>query len=315
MLERRKFLKQVAMGSAAFMIPAPTLYDFIPNGRKFKLSLNPSAIGVQLSQIEMLEKAAILGFEAIVPLIAEVSTMSDGQIDLISGKMDEYGLTWDAAGLPVEFRKDEVEFREGLFRLPEACAGLRNAGANKMSTWIMPMHSELTYRKNFDLHVRRIKLMASMLKEYDIKLGLEYVGPRTLMLSQKFPFIRTLTETLELISEINEPNVGIQLDSFHWYCAGETETDIRQLDKDMIVTCDLNDAIMGRAPDDQIDWERQLPGDSGVIDIKAFLGALLAINYDGAIRAEPFNSTLNEMDDQLALDRTYESMKKAVDLL
>ncbi len=308
-------MKQAGFVGASLAIPSTLWQDFLKTKRKFRLSLNPSAIGVNLSQIQMIEVASSLGFEAIVPLPAEVAAMSLGQANTIAGQMSEYELTWDAAGLPVEFRKNEVIFRGGLLRLHEICAALRNVGVTRMSTWIMPTHASLTYRKNFALHVRRIRQMVDILVDYDIRLGLEYVGPKTLMASQRFPFIRTLVELQELISEVARPNLGIQLDSFHWFCAEETKQDILGLDKDLIVTCDLNDAKLGRSVAEQLDWERELPGATGIIDIKGFLEALQTIGYDGPVRAEPFNETLNKMANEPALRETYTAMKKSFDLL
>ena len=312
---RRKFIKQSALAVASMVIPYSKDFLFLDAKRKFKLSLNPRAIGVKLSQLQLIETASSIGFEAVVPVTDEIATMSDAQIDLLMGKMTALELTWDAAGLPVDFRNDEVVFIQDLMRLPEVGAALKSVGVDRMSTWIMPTHETYTYRKNFEVHARRIRQMATILGDYGIQLGLEYVGPKTLMSAQRYSFIRSLAELQELIKEVKMPNVGIQLDSFHWYCAGETVEDILKLDKDLIVTCDLNDAKTGRAADEQLDWERELPGHSGIIDIEGFLKALQKIGYDGAIRAEPFNTSLNKMDDDLALRATYNAMKNSFDLL
>ena len=314
-LGRRKFIKQSALASASLALPTTGWANFLDKKRKFKLSLNPSAIGVNLSQLELISTAANLGFEAITPVTGEISSMSETQIGSVLAQMSQNNLSWDAAGLPVDFRKDEMLFREGFLRLPEVGAALQNVGVQRMSTWIMPTHAIYTYRKNFDVHVRRIGLMADLLADYDIRLGLEYVGPKTLMTMERYSFIRSLVELQELLKEINKPNVGIQLDSFHWFCAGETAKDILELDKNMIITCDLNDAKKGRTADEQLDWERELPGHTGVIDIKSFLEALQTIGYDGPIRAEPFNESLNQMDDNLALVATCKAMKKSFDLI
>jgi sugar phosphate isomerase/epimerase len=303
------------MAATALTFPITHPFDFLDAKRKFKLSLNPGVIGVNLSQMQLVETASSLGFEAIVPMTAEISAMSGSQIESLLGKMSALELTWDAAGLPIDFRNDEVVFSQGLMRLPEVGAALKSVGVDRMSTWIMPTHDKYTYRKNFEVHVRRISQMADILNKYGIKLGLEYVGPKTLMSAQRYSFIRSMKEVQELLKEINKPNVGIQLDSFHWFCAGETTEDILNLDKDLIITCDLNDAKIGKTADQQLDWERELPGHSGLIDIAAFLGALQSIGYDGSIRAEPFNESLNKMDDELALQVTFNAMKKSFDLI
>ena len=60
----------------------------------------------------------------------------------------------------------------------------------------------------------------------------------------------------------------------------------------------LGRGILGRAGFDdraQQDGRRELPSATGVIDVKAFLNALVKIGYDGPVRAEPFNKKLNAM--------------------
>ena len=121
-----------------------------------------------------------------------------------------------------------------------------------------------------------------------------------------------MKEAFELIDEIGVKNLGIQLDSFHWYCAEETVADIEALNNDHIVTCDLNDATAGRSVAEQIDGERELPGDSGVIDLTAFLQALVKIGYDGPVRAEPFNAKLNDMSNMDAIKATSQAMHSTI---
>jgi sugar phosphate isomerase/epimerase len=124
-----------------------------------------------------------------------------------------------------------------------------------------------------------------------------------------------MAECKELISEIGESNVGVQLDSFHWFCAGETKADLLSLSNEDIVTVDLNDAVSGVSADEQLDGKRELPMASGVIDLQTFMDALVEIGYDGPTRAEPFNQALRDMDNEAALKATSEAMKKAFSLV
>ena len=117
---------------------------------------------------------------------------------------------------------------------------------------------------------------------------------------------------MELIAEMGEPNVGVVLDSWHWYTAHETAEDLRQLKNSDIVACDLNDAPPGIPIDQQIDNRRELPAATGVIELKKFLQVLLDIGYDGPIRAEPFNAALNALDNNTACKATVESLRHAV---
>ena len=279
---------------------------------KFKLSLNPGALGVELSQLELVQKAIEYGFEAIVPFPNQLAVMRDEQLNEILDLMSANNITWGSANLPLDFRGDVFKYKDGLARLIDGIDAMRWAGAERMSTWIMPTHAELTYRKNFNLHLSRLREVTDILSQNNIKLGLEYVGPRTLMNKERYPFIHTMAECLELIAAIDRSNVGIQLDAFHWYCAGESKEDILSLDPNQIVTVDLNDAKAGRNRDEQLDWERELPADTGIVDIKSFLSALVEIGYTGPVRAEPFNEELNKLETDQALQKTMNAMKNAV---
>ncbi len=79
-----------------------------------------------------------------------------------------------------------------------------------------------------------------------------------------------------------------------------------------MVAVDLNDAPAGIAVHDQIDNRRELPAATGVIDLSAFLSALVEIGYDGPVRAEPFNAPLNKLGDGPAVEATSKAMFKAL---
>ncbi len=57
-----------------------------------------------------------------------------------------------------------------------------------MATWISPGHNELTYLQNFELHKKRLGEVAKVLEDNDIRLGLEFVGPRTSRQRYRFAF-------------------------------------------------------------------------------------------------------------------------------
>jgi sugar phosphate isomerase/epimerase len=82
-----------------------------------------------------------------------------------------------------------------------------------------------------------------------------------------------------------------------------------------VIACDLNDAPAGIPVDQQVDSRRELPCATGVIDLKAFLGALVAIGYDGPVRAEPFNAALRRLPPDRAVAATAEAMRKAFALV
>jgi len=141
------------------------------------------------------------------------------------------------------------------------------------------------------------------------------VGPKTSWASQRYPFVHSMAEMKDLISEIGADNVGFLLDSWHWWHAGDTAADITSLRARDVVAVDLNDAPAGIPKDKQVDNRRELPCATGVIDVSAFLNALNQIGYDGPVRAEPFNQAVSRMSKDEACAAAAGSLKKAFELI
>jgi sugar phosphate isomerase/epimerase len=108
------------------------------------------------------------------------------------------------------------------------------------------------------------------------------------------------------------PNVGLLHDCFHWYTSGGTLAELTQLNNADVVSVHINDGQPGRGPETQIDQERALPGEHGVIDIKGYLHGLRAISYDGPITVEPFSARLRAMPIEQAVAETAAAIHKVM---
>ena len=283
--------------------------------RKFTMDLVGGAIGVGADQQEAIRLAAAHGFESVAPNAAQLARLSQEELHALLADMKARGLVWGAAGMPVDFRRDEDAFVSSLRALPRVAKALQRAGVTRVGTWISPSHDELTYLANFKQHARRLAEAAAVLGDHGLHFGLGYVGTKMLWTSRRHPFVHTMAECRELIEAIGRPNVGLVLDSWHWYTAQETVDDILSLTNRDVVACDLNDAPPGIAVENQVDNRRELPAATGVIDLKSFLEALVRIGYDGPVRAEPFNRDLNRLDNEPAVAATAEAMRKAFALI
>lgn len=283
-------------------------------GRKFKLCLACGPIGVPDDPLQAVARASQFGFEAIEPNSQFLGRLSDTELQEYLGQMKAKGLAWGAANLPVEFRGADTAFEQGLKSLPGFARPLQRAGVTRVATWLSPAHRSLTYLANFRLHANRLREVARVLGEHGLRLGLEYVGPKTSWTAGRFPFIHTMAEMKELIAEIHRDNVGFLLDCWHWYTAQETVADLLSLRAGDVVLCHLNDAPKGVPVEQQVDSRRDLPCATGVIDLKGFLGAMLTIGYDGPVVCEPFSQELRRMPPDQALGAVAAAMKKAVAL-
>jgi len=317
-LNRREFIQETALTSlagGAFLAGAAKLRAVEARPRKMTMNLVCGNLGVSATQREAIELAARHGFESVEVNGVYLGSLSDEQLGELKALLKSKGLGFGAAGLPLEFRQDEGRFREGLKALPAFAAGLQRAGVDRVGTWLMPGHDKLTYVQNFRQHASRLRPAAQVLKEHGVRLGLEYVGPKTSWTSRRYPFIHTLAEMKDLIAEINAGNVGLVLDSWHWWHAGDTPADLLSLKASEVIAVDLNDAPAGVPKDQQVDNRRELPCATGVIDVGAFLNALNQIGYDGPVRAEPFNPALNQMTKDEACAAAAAALKKAFALI
>lgn len=314
-LSRREFMvttaaaASMAAGVAAAQKPSA-------RKRKFTIALVGGAIGVNANMQQQLEWATKYGFESIEPKRSDLIGRSQGEIDELNAKRVDRNLEWAITGVPASVREQsETVFTKQLSEVETAAKAWQTAGVTRVKTWVASFSENLNYLDNFKLHTDRIRRIAKVLDDHGLSFGLEYLGPKTLWTMENHSFIHSMAETRELLAATGQNNVGLVLDSWHWYCAHETVGHILALDAKDVISVDLNDAPAGIEIDDQIDNRRKLPADTGVIDTKGFLEALIQIGFDGSVMAEPFSDELNAMDDEPALERTAKAMKRAMSLV
>ena len=252
-------------------------------------ALSPGAIRVSATNLDnALAAAKTGGFNGVEINPSEVADLikASGK-DAVAAKFAEAGIKPAAFGLPIEWRGAEDVWRSGLNDLPRLAEAAAAIGVTRTMTWIMPCSDDREFGENTKFHVKRFTPIAKILAEHGLSLGLEFIGPKTLRETQKFPFIHTMDAMLALGGEIG-PNIGLLLDSYHWYTSHGTAEQIRALTPAQVVVVHVNDAPLGVAVDEQLDGVRDLPGATGVIDIAAFLQSLQSIGYEGPVIPEPF---------------------------
>lgn len=312
-LPRRQFLAALPLLTAA--LPGARLSAATPPARRFTIDLTPGAIGVSGDPFEIIRLAAAHGFESVQPETGFLARQDEAGLTRVDEAMSKAGLKWGAAGLPVEFRRDDAVFQKDLEQLPRVAAALQKARVTRIGTWLMPGDDALSYEENHQRHADRLRAVSRILRDHGLRLGLEYVGTPSLRARLKFPFVHRLAQARELIRAIDVPGTGLVLDSWHWWTAGDSVEDLGRLRNDDVVAVDLNDAPAGVPLAEQQDNRRELPATTDVIPVRDFLKVLLTIGYDGPVRAEPFNRPLNDLDNEAACARTSAALRKAIALL
>jgi sugar phosphate isomerase/epimerase len=262
-------------------------------------------IGIEASPLEQIALAASHGFEAVdldMPNIADTTAVREA--------MDQHNIKPGRAGglVPGKTGVDDEEWSASVETLPKHLATARELGFTRTTSVVLPFHETLDYDACRQMHIERMKQVAPILAEANVRLGLEYVSQKTRRAGYENVFAFNLADLLDVVNAAGQPNVGLLLDSFHWYCANESVDDIRRLTNEQVIVVHINDAIADRSIDEQIAFERELPGASGVIDLEGFIDALRAIDYDGPVTAEPMNAELNAMPAEAKLVATCKAM-------
>lgn len=264
----------------------------------------PWNIGIKQPWEQCLELAVAGGFEGIDPVL---DATRGG--DYYREQYNKWGLKVGGTSLPVDFRGEEQQYERQLAALPAFADLARQVGISRVYMWVMSFHDTMDYATNLAFHVERLTPCARVLCDHGIRLGLEFLGPRSLRVGHRYPFIRTMEQMLDMCRMIG-PNCGLLLDLWHWYTSLGTVQDIEALTNGQVVYVHVNDAPAAVNVDQQADQVRCLPGSTGVIDTAGFMGALRKIGYDGPLVPEPFDRQLSQMPPQEAARMAGESMRK-----
>jgi len=271
-----------------------------------KPSLHPVIIGGGLSFEELVDLASrhgFLGVDTGIDAVARV--IEERSLEGAREHFAEKNVQPACWGLTANWMASESEFRAGLAELPKWARIAQDIGCTRCLMWISPSTDENPQEVRRRA-VTRFGECAKVLDDYGSRLGLEWVGPKTCR-TGKHDFIYRLDQVLDMEADMGQPNLGLLVDSFHWFTAHHTVADLEALSAEKVVHVHLNDAP-DKPRDEQIDMERLLPGE-GVIDLQGFLGALKQIGYPDYMGIETFSKLLPT----LPPDESAARAKAAVD--
>jgi sugar phosphate isomerase/epimerase len=271
-------------------------------------NLAPGAIGIRTDLAGAVDLAARHGWPGCDLPVSEAARLArECSPDEVAQLFTRAGVRPGGWGLPLNWR--EPYDQAALAELDAQARIAARLGCARAYTWLMPASNERPFRENFAYHVGQLRPVAEVLAAHGCRLGLEFIGPRTMRASYRYGFVYSPAAMLSLAAAIG-PNVGLLLDAYHWYTAVGTPADIRGLRAEDIVYVHVNDAPAGVAVEEQLDQVRRLPGATGVIDIAGFLGALAEIGYDGPVTPEPFDKSLVALPPDQACALARAAMRK-----
>jgi sugar phosphate isomerase/epimerase len=272
----------------------------------------PGAIGVKdLNLLESARFAGRHGFDNVMINIREAHEIAEQHgTDYIVDFFGEYGVKPGGWSLPVSWSDDEKR-PQGLAELPALMETANAIGCTRATTGFGAGFDEGTFDERFDRAITQLGEVATVLEQGGCRLGLEFIGTPTYIARWKHGFINNLDDAMKLIRAVGSPALGTLFDVWHHWVSGGTVEQIDGLTANDVVLVHVNDAPTGLAIDEQIDTQRTLPMETGVIPAAEMLKRLAAIGFDGPVMPEPFSASLEELaarDPDAAGAKTKESM-------
>lgn len=277
-------------------------------------TLLPGAIGISgLSLAESIKLAHDAGFQGVAFDIVEAKAIADAHgVAHLHAMFEDAGVRPALWSPPVDWQDDARRDSQIANLAPFAELGAA-LGATNVTTGIMPANNERPYDEQYAWLHERIRPYAAVLASAGIRLGIEFISPKTLRDQFTHQFIYTMKDMLAFGRDVGTGNVGILFDVWHHYCAHGTLEDMDVLTADDVQFVHTNDAPKGIAIDEQQDLSRTLPMETGVIPAPEMLRKLADIGYRGGVGAEPFSKRINEIaasDPLAAAKETCEAQKK-----
>jgi 2-keto-myo-inositol isomerase len=135
--------------------------------------------------------------------------------------------------------------------------------------------------------VRVLRELCDIAARHDVSLAFEFLG-------QTDCSVPTLGLAHEIVRATERRNLGVVIDSFHFYAGGSTIEMVEALDPNLIYVFHINDAE--NLPREQLlDKHRLLPG-LGILPLRELTGAFRKIGYDKVASVEIFRPEYWERD-------------------
>ena len=259
-------------------------------------SFNARALGLRSTTAESLELAARAGFDGVDLLVRDLLEAGDDPRE-VRRRMDDLGLRGGAFAMPVSWRGDAETFERDLACLPRLAEAAALLGLSRTATWVLPEvrgpegDPGAPRAAAVRLHVERLGAIARMLDRFGLRLGLEVIGVASSRTGRGEPFVTRLADLRTVLRPLwdEAPNLGIVLDGWHLYAAGETVEEGLAWGVGRIAWIHIADLPAGapRDPSAMIDDDRGLPGEHGAIDSQGLLRCAKEAGYQGPVTAEP----------------------------
>lgn len=154
-----------------------------------------------------------------------------------------------------------------------------------------------------DNTMRSLKAMSQVASMYGVNIAFEFLG---------FPWcsVRTAAQAWDIVHALDLPNVGMVIDTCHFYAGNSTLESIKTIDAKKLAVFHIND-VEPMVKEQIEDANRLFPGD-GVIPLHDIIGAVRATGYDGVASVEIFRPAYWQRDPAQVAQEAYAKSKRVL---
>jgi 2-keto-myo-inositol isomerase len=155
-----------------------------------------------------------------------------------------------------------------------------------------------------EVSVTVLRTLAAIAEPHGVSLAFEFLG-------QTDCSVQTLALANEIVTCVDRSNIGMVLDSFHFYAGGSTLESIAAIDPAKLFVFHINDAE-DRPREELNDSHRLFPG-LGILPLNEIVSGLKAVGFDGVVSVEIFRPEYWERDPFEVAKDSYHSAKKVIE--
>ncbi len=255
-------------------------------------NFNAAALGVSGRQSELLEIALTNRFKGIdvdvtdLTKRAKISTVENACKYLVSAVGSSAKLLIGGFEVPVRWRGSEADFQADINDLGNAAEVCKLIGATLAHTTVLASSKDLPLPENFKFHLERLSTLGRALAKHNLRLAIGFQAAAEFRPEGEFQFLHQATAILELLSGIQEKNVGLMLDTWNWHVGGGKLEQVKDL-KDRLFSVRLADVAADADLSKIAANERLLPGEGGAVDIPSYLTTLSEMEFAGPVAPYP----------------------------
>ena len=223
-----------------------------------------------------------------------------GALDQILEALEEHKVKpAGVAGLGLELAGSDALWRESLARAIDALLAM-SALKIPMVTFTPGICHDPPHEALYSTAIERLGDLAEIARGQDLELALE--------IRSDSRWLTSIDTAAAIISQVDNPRVGLCLDLFHYYLGPSKQEDLNAIVVGLLKSVQFSDLI-GTPRELARDSDRILPGE-GDFELSAIVARLQKYNYDGLVTVEVPNPHLWPIASDRVADMANQSISR-----